>query len=303
MGRISTKKQQINLGVETLEARLVPDAASYVNGLYLQVLHRSPTAAEVTAGVQLDQTSSATQLVASIWLSPEHRGLQVDSYYQSFLDRTETPAERQHWVNRFTNGGLSEVQVQTALLTSPEYLADHPGPTKFVQSLYQNLLGRAPSYAELSGWTAQLQTPKSYATVALDILTTKENETLVVGNDYVSLLNRTADAPGLTGFVRGLQDQDPGDIIGFHSLAYTTAHDTDNSQYPLNVQQFVGTIPTVDSSLEKVAVLILTSPEFFGDWPTVGTNPTTVTVTDSTLQAQITGRRRRGTARRPRRSR
>src|SRR5262245_62310992 len=55
----------------------------------------------------LSAHAAARQLVAAqIWNSPEHRALQVDTYYNEVLGRAADPAGKQAWINALTNGQI-----------------------------------------------------------------------------------------------------------------------------------------------------------------------------------------------------
>src|SRR5262249_39986937 len=145
---------------------------------------------------QLNSGQSQQSVAASFWLSPEHRGLQVDSYYLRYLKRPSDTAGRQFWVNRFVNDGLSESQVQLGFLTSQEYNTTNASDTAFVTALYRDVLGRAPDTAGQNFWVQQLQQGSSRQDVATAFLTSAENFNLVVESDYVNLLHRASDASG-----------------------------------------------------------------------------------------------------------
>src|SRR5436190_17815307 len=101
MSRKTARRFSVKLRVEQLEPRLNPDAASYVNGLYAQVMHRSESQAELNYWLTQFQTPPSTAVASAFWYSAEHRGLQVDTYYQNLLHRSEKAAERQYWIDRF----------------------------------------------------------------------------------------------------------------------------------------------------------------------------------------------------------
>jgi len=309
----STPKHPVKLLVEALESRLTPSTTTYVQGLYQEVLNRAGSAAEVDAWVnvlrvlqrntdnngnnngnnnqstlstaQLDQeilqpnSAALTRVASTFWLSPEHRGLQVDSYYMNYLGRTESASERQAWVNLFSSGGISEVQVQTAFLSSPEYLSQHPLNTAYVQALYLDVLGRAADPAGQTAWENALKSGVSPGNVALGILTSPEGARVRVNEDYTTLLNRTADPAGLAAWSNALQDNDLGDTDNFNGLGFGTNNnnndhdhndDNDNGNFDEvnngafsgGSNNFVNNINGSGASAEEVAIRLLTSQEF-----------------------------------------
>jgi len=263
MSRSSSNKGVVQLHVEVLEFRWTPDANSYVNGLYAQVLHRAPSQGDLTYWAGQVQNSGMQKVAEAFWLSAEHRGLEVDSYYQNYLGRTESAADRQFWVNRFTNGGLSEVQMQLAFLTSAEFLNKHSGATNYVQALYQDVLGRAPDTGGQTYWTQQLQNGQSTANVALGFLSSQEGQGRYVDSLYSTLLNRASDPNGRAYWVAKLNDNDPGDTDDFNSYTQSTDNDSDNSQYFDNLDNFNDSFQNSnEASREGLAVNFLTSTEF-----------------------------------------
>jgi len=303
----STPQHPVKLLVEALESRLTPSTTTYIQGLYTEVLNRPGSTAEVNAwvsvlrnlqrnsnndnnvqGIVTDQqldaqilqpnSTALTRVAAVFWLSPEHRGLQVDSYYTNYLNRTESPAERQAWVDLFANGGVSEVQVQTAFLSSPEYQSLHPGSTAFVQALYMDVLNRASDPAGQTAWENALKSGVSPGNVALGILTSREGASVAVTEDYTTLLNRTPDPGGLNAWTNSLQDNDLGDTDDFNGLGFGTNNDNNNDHnhnanngnfddanndaFSGANNDFVNNINGSAGSREEVAIRLLTSQEF-----------------------------------------
>src|SRR5437016_3127058 len=76
------------LSIEPLEERLALDATSFVKALYRDVLNRTPDTQGLNFWVQRLQSGSTNLQVATFfWESAEHRGLEVDQYYQTYLNR------------------------------------------------------------------------------------------------------------------------------------------------------------------------------------------------------------------------
>jgi hypothetical protein len=176
----------------------------FVNGLYHVLLNRAPDQAGLNAWVFLLQSGvPSSEVVAAIYLSPEHRGLQVDGYYQTFLHRTESPAERVVWVNAFL-AGASEQTVETAFLLSPEYQMSHVSNTAFVTGLYNDVLGRAPD-AGLAGWVQALASGASRASVIQAFLTSSEYLGDVVKSYYNFYFLRAGSSAEIQGWVNFLQ--------------------------------------------------------------------------------------------------
>jgi hypothetical protein len=142
---------------------------------------------------------SPQAVVAAFWESAEHRGLQVDIFYQTLLHRAADPTGRAAWVNALL-AGASETQVELGFLTSFEYQSEHLGPTLYTVGLYLDVLGRAPSATELASWVQLLQAGTSPQTEASAILSSAEAATNAVQTLYQQALKRPADPLGLAFF-------------------------------------------------------------------------------------------------------
>lgn len=182
--------------------------SSFVNGLYRDVLDRPQPATpmEVDGWVTpLDAGQLTRVQVAEMFqASPEGSGIVVDQIYLTYLGRPADAAGRASWVAALGHGATAE-QVELAFATSPEYMSKFGSTdTTYVQSLFQNVLGRAADSNGLSFWVGELSKGTSRATVALDFLNSVEKRTLVVNSDYNQFLGRSADATGLNSWLAAL---------------------------------------------------------------------------------------------------
>src|SRR5262249_18474269 len=79
--------------------------------------------------------------------------LVVQTLYRNVLKRRARAGELKHW-ERFLRGGGSLQAVALALVTSPAFLREHPGPASFVHALYRDVLARRPDPRGLAAWQA-----------------------------------------------------------------------------------------------------------------------------------------------------
>jgi len=169
---------------------------SFVAALYRDVLGRAADGAGLDFWVSLmNSGSSNLQIATAFWRSPEHRGIQVDQDFTTFLHRTPSPADRMAVVNGFL-AGLTETQVSLIFLTSQEYQVAHASDDAYVTGLYQDVLGHAPDSAGQAFWVGQLQNSVSRQTVAMDFLTSQEFDKLTVDGYYRTFLARAVDSVG-----------------------------------------------------------------------------------------------------------
>jgi hypothetical protein len=187
---------------------------AYIRGLYFAFLGRDadrqlpqPDGSSISEAQywlnQLHSGLTRAQVAQGIVNSPEHRGMEVDSYYQTFLRRAEAPAERDYWVNQFQLGA-DEATVVEGFLNSPEYQAAHASDSSFVQDLYFSVLGRAGSADELATQEMNLANGMDRATMARMFVTSEEADRQAVTAFFGAYLHRAPDA-GLDFWVAALQ--------------------------------------------------------------------------------------------------
>jgi autotransporter-associated beta strand protein len=177
----------------------------FVIALYQSILGRLPDqggfnfwTSQVRAG------ANRVQVALALWTSAEHRSQQVDQLYRRILNRPADPGGLNTWVNAMLRG-LNENDVALALLTSPEYSASHASNTAFVQGLYEDVLRRTGSAAEVARYVSQLDAGTlNRAQVARAFLFSTEALTNLVRADYRAFLGREPDASGLQNFVTRL---------------------------------------------------------------------------------------------------
>src|SRR5262249_21364028 len=170
--------------------------APFVEALYLDFLHRTADLSNPNGAggwvAALDQGMHAAAVANGIAHSPEALGVDVDALYQRFLGRAADPAGRAAFVGYLQAGGTLEGASQS-LLASPEYQSHFPTDTAFVPSLYQTLLHRTGSNAEVNAWLALLP-QLGRAGLAQGFLRSQEFRTWEVGDDYIQLLDRPQPA-------------------------------------------------------------------------------------------------------------
>jgi hypothetical protein len=98
--------------------------------------------------------------------------------------------------------GLSDEHLEAALLASNEYIQNHGGPgAGWVTAMYQNLLGRTPSPAEVGSWLQALTNGISTAAVAYGLAASAEREGQRVTADYQQYLDRAPNAAEVAAWV------------------------------------------------------------------------------------------------------
>jgi hypothetical protein len=116
------------------------------------------------------------------------------------------------WLTAMENG-LTDEQLEAAFIGSPEYY-QHAGGTDrgWVETMYQDLLGRRPDAAGENAWLQLLAGGANRARVAYGFAASDEREGLRVEDDYRRYLGRTASREEVLAWVsafrRGLTNED-----------------------------------------------------------------------------------------------
>jgi hypothetical protein len=187
-----------------------------VRALYLAALGRAGSQAELDQWVPLIGNNNflPSSLVAAIENSTEGRDHLVKSWYIAYLGRQAQGGEEMGLVTLLENG-QSEEEVLSMLLGSLEFfnraqtLVGTGTPNeRFVQALYELLLGRTGSPAEVSSQTATLTAGSGTAqgqaqrqAVAQGFLQGTEFRTDQFNGYYNALLHRPPGAAELNSWV------------------------------------------------------------------------------------------------------
>jgi hypothetical protein len=187
-----------NVGV----IRLVSTQFHYVEKLYQTLLGRQGGDADVLHWVaQMNQGAGRQAIAAAFLNSAEYRGMLVNGIYQQLLGRPADPGGTNFWVAQM-GFGLSTESVMASIASSGEYYARH-GSTNpgFVAGLYQDLLGRPASSAEIAGWTSAMANGASPSNVALGFLGSTEYRARLINSYYHAYLGHPADQGGLNNWL------------------------------------------------------------------------------------------------------
>jgi hypothetical protein len=179
----------------------------FVQALYLDELGRPGARAELDGWVNVlnGPGISRATVAADIQQSPEARDHLVRSWYWAFLGRQAAGGEELGWANLLLRG-QSEEQVLSLILASPEFYAraqtqvsSGSADERYIQTMYQVLLGRTGGAAEVAGWVGDLPSIGVQG-VAQSFLNSTEYRTDLADSYYYALLHRPADA-ALSGWV------------------------------------------------------------------------------------------------------
>jgi hypothetical protein len=177
---------------------------------YFQNHHSNPTvwftsAYQALFGQSASQAvpapSSLTQLANDLTHSNEYYTGIITAAYQHYLGRAPDGAGLAAWLSQMQNG-LTDEQLEASLLSSDEYIQNHGGlGGGWIVALYNDLLGRQPSPAEIDNWVRALNDGETPAQVALVFTTSSERESARVTQDYQNFLGRTPSPAEVSGWV------------------------------------------------------------------------------------------------------
>ena len=187
--------------VGQIELNAPPDspavpAGPFLAGVYSAILQRPIDeggstffTAELNAGV------SPNQIVQQLWAAPEHRQMQIEEYYQSYLHRNADAAGLQYWQQQFAFS-QDEFLVQVGFLNSQEFLQQHSTDASFVAECYQDILARQPGGDEAAYWTQALHQGGTRGWLAGRFALSAEAAHLAVEKYYENDLGRPMDSAG-----------------------------------------------------------------------------------------------------------
>ena len=146
--------------------------------------------------------STLAQVANTLTHTKEHYQDFVTNAYQTYLGRPPASTALNSWVTQM-QGGLSDEHLEAKLIGSTEYINNHGGPgAPWVQAMYQDLLGRAPSQTEVNNWVTALNNGQTAEQVAYSIATSPEREGIRVRADYQTFLGRTPTQTEVNGWVK-----------------------------------------------------------------------------------------------------
>jgi hypothetical protein len=172
------------------------EAESFTRAVYLDLLGRSPSTAEVSArGDQLVQGYSRGALARDLAVSAERMGHMVDETYVAALGRLPAGQERSSWVG-WMQSNRSLPTLRSSIWGSSEASLFRTSNADWVTALYSSILGRAASASEVDGWTATVR-DRGRPAVAQGISTSEEARRLRLDLYYQTMLGRAPDSGAL----------------------------------------------------------------------------------------------------------
>lgn len=211
---LGNPERQARNGVVRIAGRevTVPQAAgspvlantAFVQNLYYDLLGRTPEAGGLSYWVGLLENRAQTrEQVAGAYFNAPEFGDTAQFVINLYLGLLARDPDFAGWNQRLgqMRGGLSRAAIVSAFMATPEVAAiwDPLSPRDFVNTLYQNLLGRAAAPAEIDYW---LGTGLPRPAVALQFLESAEfrsrfRRRALANACYLGFLRRRGEPAGL----------------------------------------------------------------------------------------------------------
>lgn len=195
------------------------DAEAYVAALYLDLLERpvDPSGLATWGGELVSGRLTREQLAYQLATTDEWLGRLVDSYYQGALDRPADPDGRAYWIDLLRRG-MRPADAAAGFYASEESFLRAGGRVDvWVDNIYRQLLGRASEPAGNAHWVQQTAERGRVYVAGFILDTSPETLQRRVGLLYDRLLERQADAAGLTTWPGVVQSR--GDLVLVAALA------------------------------------------------------------------------------------
>lgn len=181
----------------------------FVRQLYVDLLGRDPDGATTGALVGLLTGGASSQSVAFQLLgSIEYRSELISSYFRDFL-RRPADASTITFFLPLLGTSLTDEDVAASFLGSTEYYTIIAGGThaSFLAQLFNDVLGRSPSPAEILPYIEQLTNGTPRSDVALQVLKSAEGRSKLVQSFFDVFLRRSPTPTELSTFSGALSNQ------------------------------------------------------------------------------------------------
>ena len=205
----ATVTKRLNVTANFAGPNPIFDNAFFVSQLYRDLLGREPDAAGLNFWVGQLNSGLATraQVAYSYFVSPEFQsnGLFIISAYLAVLGRNP---DYNGWLYNLSNlwAGVTKQQEISAFIQSTEFQLTYGtlDNTHFIQTVYQNVLSRAPDAVGLNYWVGQLNSGAMSRTDIMYAFTTSGEFQTRIQNQalatllYMGFLRRSPDNAGVT---------------------------------------------------------------------------------------------------------
>jgi hypothetical protein len=196
------------------------DPVPWLYALYADLLGRAPEAAGLAYWTDQRNSGRGAEAVANGFLaSTEYCTAIVTGLYQQLLSRAPDDGGLAWWVKLLQDGRPLQ-EIILGFCNSLEYRDNNPPPERFVESLYNRLLGRPSEAAGKQYWVDRLTTHTT-ADVINGFLTSREYCSNSATRLYRTLLGREPEEAGLRFWTDAMSAGTPFQRIQLGFLAST----------------------------------------------------------------------------------
>ena len=235
---------------------------AWFRGMYETVLGRLPTPAEINAyltPLEINDTS-ATRYQAAIQLLTSTDGTlaEINEMYANLVPKgSPSQLDEQAILIDLASGMRLEQVAQIISASNGDYfnyaVSHNAGEVGFIGGLYESVLGRSASSADLATWGQFHAEGVSNEQIALAILTSPEHRSHIIAGYYETYLHRGVDAGGLNFWLSVMaagatEEQVLGSIVG--SEEYFLTHGGTSDSYIRALYKDVLLRPTAPSQAE-----------------------------------------------------
>jgi len=185
-------------------------AENFIVNLYNDVLHRLPTASEISSWIQniggqaLDSTQR-TDIATEFLDSAENHLNEIKADFMQFLGRVGDASGISFFTNELADG-VPALNVEMSFLDSAEFSALHTSSADFVNSVFSDVLGRLPTASDTSFFTNELSTLTRAQVVQQIVLSNESIQDFVANTvqDYVGRTPTASELAAAQGIIQGI---------------------------------------------------------------------------------------------------
>jgi hypothetical protein len=198
-----------------LPTATITPSERFIAAAYHDVLGRAVDPGAIAYWTNLLNSGTSKSQFASVLVhsGEYYANMVVAPDYRRFLGRVPDAAGLAWWVSQLQTGGLTDEQLESRIVSSPEFYARAGGSNKsWIDTVYSELLGRAADLQGEAYWMQLLAQGASRFGVAYSFAASVEIQQQQIGADYTRYLGRSADQPGVNYWLaqtaNGMSDED-----------------------------------------------------------------------------------------------
>lgn len=217
----------IDLDAAPCPALTTDEAEAFIRATHADFLERPPTSTELS-NLRTDLTVEGRcrpHYLQAMDDNSAYLGSIVDGLYQQLLGRDPELDGRTYWIGQLRTGAKTVAKVARAIIEDGEFWAK-AGATNsgFVTRVYERVLDRSPSPADLSYWVGRLNAGDHPDVVGLAIYQSSESRGIRADALADRFLHRPPTTGERSGWVSTLGSNGGDDIAVSRSIAATETY-------------------------------------------------------------------------------